>query len=619
MRQGYYKVRGPLLVLAGLLSVGAVGLTLPAAEPTAAERMRRDLTYLASDECEGRGVETEGLNKAAKYIARQFQQAGLKPGGKGDSYFQPFSVTGPGELEGGRLVLQGPEGQKINLKANKDFAVLGYSSSGKVTAPVVFVGYGATAPQIKYDDYQDVDVKGKIVVVLRHVPRWSDKHFEFDGDRQEQHAALTNKLANAQLNRAAAMVLVNDEDEVKDKGDKLIPFKDLAQGFSTHAIPALQIKRAAVEPLFASTPEKSLRALEEAIDKDLKPHSTALKGWTATVETNIRRKEIPVKNVVGVLPGSGPLAKEIVVVGAHYDHLGYGERGSLARNAEEKKLIHHGADDNASGTTAILELARRFESKKDQPGRTLVFMAFSAEEKGLLGSRHYCKQEPLFPLADIAAMVNLDMVGRLQTDARSGKEKLLVQGVGTAKEFEPLLAKLNKEYDFQMNKQASGNGPSDHDSFNRQDIPVLFFWTGVHKDYHRPSDTADKINVAGMLKITELTEDVIHYLRTSTPRPEFVKVASSSTGPRYTNIPRLGIRPAYDDDQKGLLLDGVSDNGPADKAGLKAGDRIIAIAERPVSNIETYMTAIAQHKRGEPLPITIQRGKEKLTLKVTPE
>jgi Iap family predicted aminopeptidase len=332
----------------------------------------------------------------------------------------------------------------------------------------------------------------------------------------------------------------------------------------------------------------------------------------------VERTIIPVKNVIGVLEGSGPLAKETIVVGAHYDHLGYGGRGSLAKNKTEK-AIHHGADDNASGTTAVIELARRFGSMKNREGRRLVFMTFSAEESGLLGSAHYCNKQPLFALADTAAMVNLDMVGRLRPDKTTNKDRLIVEGVGTAKGFEALVDKLNGNPGFTYTKRAGSPPYSDNDSFYRKGIPVLFFWTDTHEDYHRPSDTADKINFAGMRKITDLAENVVAHLATVAERPQYVKVASSMKMAGGPKGPRLGIVPNYDEGKPGVMVASLVDGGAAAKAGLKAADLIVEIAGQKVTNISTYMAVMGQQKAGQAIDVVVIRDEKKVTLKVTPQ
>lgn len=620
-RQGFVRV--PALVLAGLVVLaawqGRAEEVVPSREG-AAERMKHDIFFLASDECEGRGVATQGINKAADFIAAEFKKAGLKPGGPDGSYFQPFTMNGQTKLASpNSLVLHGPQGQEIELKQGEHFSVAGLSGSGKVSAPVVFAGYGVTAAEAKYDDFQGLDVAGKVVVLLRKTPRPDSVHAPFAGSSNSAHAALIAKMTNAESHQAAAVLIVNDRDTARST-DVLMDFGFFAMGGGAAKVPVLHIRRAMADRLFQSGLGTTLASLEADIDRDLKPRGAALTGWTATAETTVDRPKLNVKNVVGVVEGSGKLADETVVVGAHYDHLGYGGMGSLARGS---KAIHHGADDNGSGTTSVIELARRF-GKPAEGGdrRRLVFMTFSGEEMGLLGSDYYVKN-PLFPIDRTVAMVNLDMVGRLGKDAASGQDKLLVEGAGSAKHFNTLLDELNEKYDFKMTRKASGFGPSDHASFYGKKVPVLFYWTGTHPDYHRPSDTADKINIAGMCKIANLAEDTINHLAKASGRPEYVQVASSGGRGAGSGVqgPRLGIMPGYaeGDDKEGVLVERVNDGGPGAKAGLKSGDRIVEIAGKPVRNVEAYMAVLATQKRGEAVEIGVLRNGKKITLKATPE
>jgi hypothetical protein len=577
-------------------------------------RMRKDITFLASDQCEGRGPGTKGIDLAAEHIAAAFAKAGLKPGGKEGSYYQPFTVSGGAELgQPNSLRIRGPLGQDIELRQGVDFEVMGLSGSKTVSAPLVFVGYGASAPRVKYDDFKMLDVAGKVVILVRRVPRWNNKDLPFDGDKKDQHAALVTKQGLAEANKAAAVLLVNDASDL-GQGDKLMPF-GYVPGSGT--IPGLHVRRSVIDPILQSSLGTDLRTVERAIDRDLKPRAANLPGWTANLQTTVMRKTIPVKNVIGVLEGSGPLAKETVVIGSHYDHLGYGSPGSRSKTPKVKE-IHHGADDNASGTTTVIELTRRFAAMPNRQGRRLVFMTFSAEEMGLLGSRHYCNKEPLFPLADTVAMVNLDMVGRLRPDPKTEKDKLIVEGTGTAKTFNKLIDELNHGTGFQVTKKAGGTGPSDHDSFYRKKIPVIFFFTGMHPDYHRPSDTSDKINVPGMRRVADMAEKLIDHLATVKDRPEYVEVKGSfSPGPG--KIPRLGIVPNYEEEKEGVLVGGVIDGGPAAKAGMKMGDQIIELAGKRVANLNTYMVLMGQQQRGQPLEIGVLRNGKKMTLKVIPQ
>ena len=281
----------------------------------------------------------------------------------------------------------------------------------------------------------------------------------------------------------------------------------------------MHVGRSVLDVLLKSSSDHGLHDLEVEIDRDLTPRSRPLTGWTADLEIKVRRS-IDVKNVVGVLDGSGPLANETVVIGAHYDHLGYGGPGSMANL--KKPAIHHGADDNGSGTTMMMELARRFAQMKERQGRRLVFVAFTGEEMGLHGSLHYCK-EPLFPLTDTVAMINLDMVGRLTTDSQSKKDRLTVYGTGTARSFEELLQSINKKHDLELQKRPGGSAPSDQATFSAKQIPVLFFYTGDHSDYHRPTDTVDHINFAGMERVASFVQDVVDYLAVVPEKPQYQK------------------------------------------------------------------------------------------------
>jgi hypothetical protein len=612
-------MRHHLLRSAGLACLLLTSVRLSAAEtisdlhsPAASEaRLRRDITYLASDELEGRGVTTRGINLAADYIAAEFKKAGLKPGGADGSYFQPFTMAGSVLVEPPTLQLRGPAGQKVELKPGVQFEPQGLSGSGQVSGPIVFVGYGITSKEPAYDDYDGLDVTNKVVVILRDTFRAGNR-YAVNSNWQHKFASMTEKLNNAAAHKAAAVLIVNDRDTAKD-GDDLLNFGYYAavggQILRFPEFPVLQVRRSVVEEMMGV----KLDDIEGDIDRDLQPRSRALTGWTAGADISVWRAKnaLKLKNVVGVLDGSGPLADETVIIGAHYDHVGYGGPNSLANL--KKMAIHHGADDNGSGTTSILELARRFGAIPRREGRRLVFMTFSAEESGLFGSEAYCRDPP-FPLEKTAAMINLDMVGRLTKDRDTGKDRLTVYGTGTAKTFDALIESLNKKYDFQLKKVPSGLGPSDQMTFYEKKIPVFFFFTNDHADYHRPSDTADKINVPGMRRIVDLTEDLAAQLAIA-PRPEYVQVAGPKPSGGVSG-PRLGIRPDYGDDKEGVLLSGVSEGLPAAKAGLKEGDRIVELAGQPVKSLEGYMAIMGGQKAGSTIEVAVIRGKDRQVFKV---
>jgi hypothetical protein len=600
-------------VVLGVLALS--GTRGPAAESTVSARnlasearLRRDITYLAADAREGRGPTTAGLLQAGEYIASQFKQAGLKPGGLGGSYFQPFQIPGTLLEAPARLSLSGPQGQKVTLKQGEQFWPMGLAAAGKdAAAPLVFAGYGITSEATGYDDYAGLEVADKVVVLVRGSPHTGDR----DKDRTLQNGApFTSKLRNAEKHHAAAVLFVNDRDTA-GTGDGLLDFNFTALDRPAQTkLPAFHVRRSVAQTLLASRGE-DLEEIERGIDREGRPHSLDLPGWKADLEVKMHRDKITLRNVVGVMEGAGPLAKETVVVGAHYDHLGNGGVSSLSPS--RKMAIHHGADDNGSGTTSLMELARRFGAMPNRQGRRLVFIAFSGEELGLFGSLHYCK-EPLFPLADTAAMYNLDMVGRLRKDDKTGKEKLLTEGSGTAKPFLPLVQELSAKYDLQTVNKPGGLGPSDHMSFCLKRIPVLFIWTGYHDDYHRPSDTADKINVPGMRKLVDFSEEAVVQL-TTMDRPEYVAV-KERTGLTYAGGPRLGIRPEYADEGEGVLLGGVTPGEPAERAGLKKDDRIVAIAGKPVKDLQTYMEILQGQKKGDTIEVVVLRQGKRMPFKV---
>jgi hypothetical protein len=640
-----------MLVLAlAVLSPPLRGAEALSARNVEAEgRLRRDVTFLASDDCEGRGPLTRGINLAADYIAAEFKKAGLKPGLPNGSYFQPFTLPCTILEARPRLVLKGPLGQVVELREGNQFQPFGMGHAGSVSAPAVFAGYGVTAKwdvkdsdgpdqkrTVNYDDYAGMNAAGKIVFILRDAPRMGVNSPEtgFDPPRRRQLASLTEKLANAEKHKAAAVLFINDGETART-GDELLSFNYTALARTNVKVPVFHVRRSVLETMLR-TAGAELTEFERDIDRDLKPRSLDLTGWTISLDLNVKRDKTELRNIVGVLEGSGPLAKETVVVGAHYDHLGFGSGSSLANL--KKMAIHHGADDNGSGTTGLLELARRFGALHQREGRRLVFIAFSGEELGLFGSDHYCKHPlfplnsgavvaavglplsgagglPSFPFVGTASMFNIDMIGRLRPDPTTKQDKLLVEGSGSAKTFNDLLETLNQKHRFSLSKKAGGAGPSDHASFYGRKIPVIFFWTGYHDDYHRPSDTADKINVEGLRRVVDLSEDVVTQLATVRDRPEFVEVKSAGAG-SPSHGPRLGVRPAAPDGKEGVVIEEVVAGEPAANAGIKKGDRIVVLAGQPIKAFENLVAAMAGQRYDTTIDVGISRDGKNTTVQV---
>ncbi|MCS6866753.1 MAG: M28 family peptidase [Gemmataceae bacterium] len=595
------------------------------------ERMRKDLFFLASPECEGRGVDTAGIDKAADYIAAAFQAAGLQPAGPKGTYFQPFKITLSSKLaKENTLILTGPNGQKLEPKFRTDYTPMGYTAAGQVQAPLVFVGYGISAPNLKYDDYDGVDVAGKFVVILRRTPRYGEKgERRFDTtvarDDDSPHAAFATKIELATKKKAAGLIIVNDS-TAAGRTDPLPAYELHASGTTPATIPVLFLKRSVVDEILAAAGQKSLKDIEDTINAKLRPVAFPIQGWTADTTVSIERKQVGAKNVVGVLEGSGPLKDETVILGAHYDHVGYGNFGSAGGPSARGK-IHYGADDNASGTTGLIEMARRLAAIPNREGRRIVFIAFSGEEIGLLGSLHYCK-EPLYPLEKTVAMINMDMIGRTKPvpvdwlGLFGKKDRLVIYGTGTGDYFEELVNNVSRGADFKLFKVRASASNSDNHSFYLRKIPILFFFTGLHPEYHRPTDVPEKIDIPGMKKVVDLVEKILHEVTTRETAPKFTVVRESAPldptvpqpEPKRTG-PRLGILPDYAYEGAGVRLEGVAPGSIAEKTGLKEGDVIVEIAGKPVPNITAYMEAMGTKRPGETIDVVVERGGKKLTLK----
>ena len=631
-----------LLLALLLLSTNAFAQTraVPSAAPDV-ERLRAHVAYLASDKLEGRRTGTAGAEAAARYVADEFRRLGLVPGGQPhgailspEPYFQPFPYVAGVDLGQGnaltatRRVAPGAQGvpMAIDFKLGEEWMPLGLGSSGRVEGPVAFVGYGITAAEQNYDDYKGVDVRNRVALAFSGTPDGDSPHGRFT-----RAGELRFKAAAARAAGALALVLVAAEENFKDERLARLRY-DNAGGDA--GLPVVVISRQAaakivglVNSALLSEFEKSLRTGGAAgVLRD----AELAKGVVLSLKTDVVRKNAPAANVVGVLEGSDPkLKNEVIVVGAHYDHLGLGGEGSLAPREGE---VHHGADDNASGTAGLLELARLLSADRKSMRRTVVFVAFSGEEEGLIGSSYYV-QNPARPIEQTVAMLNMDMIGRLRSNA------LNVGGVGTATELRAMVEGANTVHlppvittgkdgrkedapapwvkRFELRLSEDGFGPSDHSSFYARRVPVLFFFTGTHEDYHKPSDTADRINYEGEAKIVELVHDIVMHLQYSDSRPTYA-VARSEANTRTTFRVSLGTIPSYGESTDGLKLDGVREGSPAAAAGLKADDKVVRIAGYDIRNVYDYTQALSEMKPGQEYEVELLRDGQRLTLKVTP-
>ena len=606
--------------LAVLSIVPLLSGTIFAAERVVAPaeaRLKADVSFLADDAREGRAPGTEGIEASAEYIAAAFKGAGLSTATGAEGFFQPFSILGDARLVGTpELTFQGPDGKTIE-PAKNEMSPLAIGTGGTVVgAPVVFAGYGITAKdeakKLDYDDYADGNIRGKAVLILRREPRQDDAESPFDGKRDSRFAWFRHKVTNAFQHGAAAVLLVNDNAGLKGKDDELLKF-GMAGNTPNSTLPVVMLTRALADRLLADAGQPTLADLEKQIDGDLKPRTRALGGWTLKAKVEIDRPSIKTRNVVGVLEGSGASGSETLIVGAHYDHVGRGgpSSGSLKPDAKE---IHNGADDNASGTSMLMEMARRLAKRGDKLPRRVVFIAFSGEERGLLGSQYYV-EHPLYPQADTVMMVNFDMVGRL-----NDKGDLTFYGTGTSPGIDALVDALGKSEGFTVKKVADGRGPSDQQSFYDKNIPVLFAFTGTHSDYHRPTDDVERINFAGMARIADLAELILLDLARRPQRPSFVKVAGgrdSGDSGRVSVSAYLGSIPDYAEDVKGVKLNGVRAGSPAEKGGLKGGDVIVKFGGKAVGTIYDYTDSLSRQKPGDTVEVVVVRDGKETTLSVT--
>jgi hypothetical protein len=616
-------LRGAIAGMIAVTAVVACGAdSTPVPDGPVSARLRAAVEWLAAPEREGRGPGTDGIEAAADWVAGQFRAIDrLQTRLVGDGPFQPFEMTleatlGPADRNVVELV--GPLGDDgrpvvLPLEFGHGFTPLAGGGSGEFDLPLVFAGYGITAPAEHYDDYAPLGAaaKGAAVVVLRQEPQKDDPHSVFDGNQASQHAALARKVANASEHEAGAVVFCNDADA---DGDALMAFTRAGEGSNARTMPVLHLRRSTVDDVVRRGMERPLSDIQKGIDDGLEPASRPLDGWRIRGRVAIDRREATSRNVLAFLPGTGrPAAgdapaidaRELVILGAHYDHLGYGGENSTVPG---EKAVHHGADDNASGTAMLVEVARHLAAEGPVP-RGVLFIAFSGEERGLLGSGHYAANAVL-PLSDTVAMVNLDMVGRLADD------KVIVHGTGTGIGLEELVDRLVVEHGLTVAKEPGGFGPSDHASFYAKKVPVLHLFTGSHGDYHRPSDTVDKINAAGMEKLTGLVADIVRDLATRSDRPAYVEVAAPAFA-RGGDRPYFGSVPDFGSPGNGYSISGVAKESPAAKGGLKGGDRIVRLGESAITNLEDFDSALRKHKGGDTVPVVVVRDGAEVTLDVT--
>jgi TolB protein len=594
--------RTPAIALAPVLVLAALAHASPpeSGPPDLARRFAEDVAVLASDEMEGRGLGTAGLGRAADWIEARLRATSLRPA-FADSYRQAFQVKTGVTREDGN-VLAGV--------ADDAWVPLGMSSSGAFAGELAFVGYGIEAPPLGYRELEGIELRGKVVLALRYEPQERDPGSPFEGRRPSRWSSLRYKVHQARERGAAAVVFVTGPRQ--DEEDRLPALRNDGPE-STAGIPVLQVRRAVAQQWLAAAGIE-LQRFQDDVDRDLRSRSTVVPGVRVSGRVALRPTFAAAANVAGVLPGRGALAGEAVVVGAHYDHLGYGGAGSMRPN---EHAVHNGADDNASGTVAVLLAADRVrEALAARPShRAVVFALFAGEEVGLAGSSRFVAAPPAAAVRAVA-MINLDMVGRLRDD------QLVAFGTESAPEWRSLVEAAAAPQGLKVTGRGDGYGPSDQTSFYAAGIPVLHLFTGAHEQYHSPEDDAATLNAEGAARIAELTAALASRVASADVPPTY---ARTSAAPAREGDSRgygayLGTVPDYramEQDTGGVLLADTRPGGPADRAGLRKGDRVVAMAGTRIENLHDMTFALQDHRPGETIDVVVVRGDERLTLRAT--
>ena len=589
-------------------------ILLGAALDIARADTRRHIEYLASEALEGRLTGTEGERLAADYLVNELKAIGALPLPGADDFAHPFEFTAGMDDAGSSIRIDGPEGSSTWEDDPAVIAGLSFSDTAAVEGPVVFAGYGLKLPEsaeIAYDSFIGLDVKDKIVLILRYFPE------ETEDDLRRalaRYSGLRYKAKHARDAGAKGLLVVTGPNS-PHAGETVPMSFDTAVAGS--GIVAASINKGIAGALLGAAGAKPLAQLQTDLDGG-NPHVQGfeLSGFSVGLDVKIDRQKKTGRSVVGYFPATdpnttSPLNEETIILGAHFDHLGRGAGGdSLARESETDQ-IHLGADDNASGVAAVLEVAKHYAQA--QRRRPLIAAFWSGEELGLLGSADFADDAPV-PLDRVAAYINFDMVGRMEDN------RLSLQGVGSSPGWKRLIERCNVPIGFDIALNSDPYNPTDSNTFYQAGVPVLHFFTGAHEDYHRPTDTADKINYADLERVIRFTELLVGRLMALDDRPAYAKVTPDTT----QTMSRSGIRaftgtiPDYTAEVEGLQLSGVIEGGPSATAGLQGEDIIVEFAGHQIANIYDYTFALETVKIGEPVKIVFLRDGERHETTITP-
>jgi Peptidase family M28/PDZ domain/PA domain len=592
----------PILRSAAIfLAVAMLTIAAPTSiGPADGQRYLSDIKTLTENRMEGRGDGTKGLVRAEHFLQSRYKSFGLVAAGT-QGFLQPFTVTTGAKLKGkNHLMFQSAE-NKTELKLEQDYVPFSFSESGSASGPLVFAGYGVTADEFGYDDYAGIDVKDRIAVILRYEP--GSFAAKTGNQGLTHHSQLITKAINARNHGAKGLILINGK--LGEGEEDLLTRFGSVSGPENVGILFAQVKSNIAQNWFQAA-GKSLKDVQDQINSNGKPISFAFPDrLQASLSIQIETTHATVNNVLAYLPGK---TDEYIILGAHYDHLGRGNSDSLAPS--QIGQIHPGADDNASGTAGLLELARLLAPMKGQLQRGILFSSFAGEELGLLGSAAWVKN-PTKPLDKAVAMLNMDMIGRIKDD------KVYIGGVGTGSTFQKTLEEAWDDSHLKFDYSQGGYASSDHTSFVAQKIPVLFFFSGLHADYHKPSDTWEKINPEAAARLLNVVAGATVALARAPERPAFINVVESN--PHSGGVPSggggygpyFGSIPDFGQTENGVKFSDVKPGSPAAKAGLKAGDVLIQFGDKPIKNLYDFTDALRRSKVGDVVHVTVLRdGKE---------
>tara|TARA_B100000029_G_scaffold82096_2_gene72981 strand:- start:428 stop:2230 length:1803 start_codon:yes stop_codon:yes gene_type:complete len=587
-----------VIIFLGLASVLMKNMSSSSVDITENEIMDH-IRYLSHEDRGGRYPGSRESRDVISYLIRNLKSYGVKPGGENGSYVQPFNITDGIELGENNTMVIGDD----TLSVQSDFVPLWFSGTASASASAVFAGYGfeIDSDELKWNDYAELDVNGKWVIVMRHSPERNNQHSHYT-----PHSDLHKKMLVARDKGAIGVIFVS---QVEDAD--LYPLRYIS-GYKNAGIPAIHLANESADRLF-KTVGWSRQTIQETMNRSLESIAFELPDISINANVEINPIQVRAANVVGLIQsGNRQYRDEYVVIGAHFDHVGMGGPGTGSRKPDTLG-IHRGADDNASGTAGLLEVAQKLSARKSRLKRSIILLGFDAEEKGLLGSKYFV-EHPTVDLDKIVTMLNMDMIGRMKDST------VTAGGVGTSPLFEPLLDSLSYGRDFTLNMTKPGYGPSDHAAFYGQDIPVLFFFTGFHGEYHTPEDTWKLINLKGEKVLLELIYDVAFHIAGVQERPVFTEA-----GPKQGQMRRntrfkvtFGIVPSYGSTKEGLEVDGISKpDGPAAKAGIQKGDVITSMNGKSVKDIYEFMDRLGELEPGMIIPVLIDRDGTEMELSVS--